>query len=245
MFDMANNSGLFVDNTLENLTERGFALGKDGIFRKGDEQYYPLWEAKYFHQFDHRFGTFEGVPAKSRFIRKAATIRISSKQKKNPHYEITPRYWVRESDFRKRIEEIGWNKDWIFTFRNITNTTTNFRTAIGTLSKTFPFAHSAPVLTISNENNVVLFTAFFSSFAFDYFLRQVIGGANFTLYILKQLPMPTPEQVKNFQIIVDGKGEPLKDFLIRYGLRLIWTSHSLDSLGRCNCTRRGSFRLGG
>ena len=33
------------------------------------------------------------------------------------------------------------------------------------------------------------------------------------------------------ELIVDGKDEPLKEFLIRYGLRLIWTSHSLDSLG--------------
>lgn len=244
MYHMANNSGLFVDNTLENLIEQGFTLGKDGIFRKGDEQYLPLWEAKYFHHFDHRFGTFEGVPAKSRFIRKAATIRISSEQKKNTYYEIIPRYWVRESDFRKRIDEIGWNKDWIFTFRDVTNTTTNFRSSICTTSPLHPCGHKSPILTFKGSNleeKTLIFTGIFTSFIFDFILRQFLGGTSFAYYILKQLPMPTPEQVKDFQIIVDGKGEPLKDFLIRYGLRLIWTSHSLDSLGYAIAPDEGPF----
>jgi hypothetical protein len=43
--------------------------------------------------------------------------------------------------------------------------------------------------------------------------------------------MPSMEQLIDFCIVVDEKEKSLSDFLIHYGLRLIWTSHSLDSFG--------------
>ena len=57
MFHMANDSGLF--RTQEELEADVWVL--DGsIFRRGDESYVPLFEAKMVHLFDHRFGTYEG-----------------------------------------------------------------------------------------------------------------------------------------------------------------------------------------
>ena len=43
----------------DQLEADGWSL--DGnIFRRGDESYLPLYEAKMVHHFDHRFGTYEG-----------------------------------------------------------------------------------------------------------------------------------------------------------------------------------------
>jgi hypothetical protein len=50
MFDMAMDSDLFANNTLENLVRLGFEIGKDGISKKDSELYLPLWEAKEFQQ---------------------------------------------------------------------------------------------------------------------------------------------------------------------------------------------------
>ena len=58
MFHMSNDSGLF--RTREQLVGEGWQL-EGNIFVRGDKRYLPLYEAKLFHQYDHRFATFHGV----------------------------------------------------------------------------------------------------------------------------------------------------------------------------------------
>ena len=58
MFHMSNDSGLF--RTREQLANDGWELTAN-IFVRDDERYLPLYEAKLFHQYDHRFATFDGV----------------------------------------------------------------------------------------------------------------------------------------------------------------------------------------
>ena len=58
MFNMTSDSGLF--RTLEQLLAEGWSL-EGNNFVRGDERYLPLYEAKLFHQYDHRFATFDGV----------------------------------------------------------------------------------------------------------------------------------------------------------------------------------------
>lgn len=233
MYHMTNDTEFFIKNTKEYLEEQGFSLGKDGIFRKNDVCYLPLWEAKFFHHFDHRFGSFEDIPIENRFIRKAGSKRITSEQKQDVNYEITPRYWVKDTDFEKKKKEINWDKEWFFTFRDITNTTTNFRTAIGTISPYYPSSNASPFLTFNDnkEKMAVLFCTLFTSFVFDFITRQKVGGAHLNLFTLSQLPMPTLDQINNYKIYIDDKEENLKDFLINQAIKLLWTSHSLDSLG--------------
>jgi hypothetical protein len=230
---MANDDDVFASNKLEDLRKNGYKLDNRGKFSDGNNEYYPLWEAKLFHQFDHRFNSFEGIPKENRFTRKASTKDVSVESKQDPSYEVLPRYWVNESEFEDRKKEIGWDSNWAFAFRNITNTTTNFRTAIGTLTPAYPFGHSAPILTFDDgAEQALIFSTLFNSFVFDFALRQSIGGANFTLYILKQLPMPTRQRIKSYKFVEDETEQPLEEYLIEAGLDLCWTSHSLDPLGR-------------
>ena len=56
MFDMSNDSNLF--RTHEQLEAESWKL-EANVFKKGKDQYLPLYEAKLFHQFDHRFATFK------------------------------------------------------------------------------------------------------------------------------------------------------------------------------------------
>jgi hypothetical protein len=245
MFHMANDSALFEENKLESLIERGYSLDNQGIFRKGEDIYLPLWEGKFFHQFDHRFGSFQDIPPEKRFIRKAATVRVDSKEKEDPYHEIIARYWVNKSEFNKRASEMEWHNDWIFAFRNVTNTTTNYRTAIGTITKFFPYSHGSPVLIFKQgknpESTGLLFTAFFNSTIFDYLSRQFISGPNFTLFILEQLSMPTLQQIESMNLVYEGNSFLLSEFLIQRALHLIWTSHALDPLGEIIAPKKGPF----
>ena len=62
LFNMTSDSGLFL--TQNQLEESGWSL--DGnVYRMSQEKYLPLYEAKLFHQYNHRFNTFESIPLKA------------------------------------------------------------------------------------------------------------------------------------------------------------------------------------
>ncbi len=103
MFDMSNDSGLF--RTRRELEEDGWAL--DGnVFILGDERYLPLYEAKLFHQYDHRFATFEDVSDQD--IRNGNARSMTVDEKSDPSAVSVPRYWVPEEQVAKRLD-IGGN----------------------------------------------------------------------------------------------------------------------------------------
>ncbi len=98
MFDMANDSGLF--RTRQQMEDDGWAL--DGnVFVRGEERYLPLYEAKLFHQYDHRFATFDGVSARD--IRNGKARTMSVKEKSDPATVAIPRYWVPEKQVAERL----------------------------------------------------------------------------------------------------------------------------------------------
>jgi hypothetical protein len=53
--------------------------------------------------------------------------------------------------------------------------------------------------------------------------------------------MPTPEVVDSVQVSLKGSSQPLREFLTQRGIRLVWTSHSLDSLGKDIGCNEGPF----
>ena len=102
MFHMSNDSGLF--STRENLEEDGWELDAN-IFVHGDhdERYLPLYEAKLFHQYDHRFATFDGASEKE--IRNGKARPMTPQEKADPESVVIPRYWVPETEVAKRLDK--------------------------------------------------------------------------------------------------------------------------------------------
>ncbi|MCY4080258.1 MAG: N-6 DNA methylase [Caldilineaceae bacterium] len=100
MFNMTSHSHLF--RRREQLEEEGWQL-YGNVFSRGGERYLPLYEAKLFHQYDHRFATFEGVSAEG--IRKGNARPMSSDDKRDPHAVALPRYWVPEDEVLNRLDK--------------------------------------------------------------------------------------------------------------------------------------------
>ena len=98
MFHMSNDSNLF--RTREQLEEERWQL-EGNVFKKGKEQYLPLYEAKLFHQFDHRFATFKDADEQA--LKGGNAQDISAEEKKNPGTVAIPRYWVPEEEVIKRL----------------------------------------------------------------------------------------------------------------------------------------------
>ena len=100
MFDMSNDSGLF--RTREQLMEGGWEL-RGNVFSLGEKCYVPLYEAKLFHQYDHRFATFDGVSAQA--LRGGNAQPMTSEEKADPQSVVIPRYWVHEDELTKRLDK--------------------------------------------------------------------------------------------------------------------------------------------
>lgn len=99
MFHMSNDSHLF--RTRNDLEKLGWVL-KGNIFEKDNEQYLPLYEAKMFHHFDHRFGSYETVSEDSVSTNLPAT---RPEQYADPEYAVLPRYWVHEEKVLPKIAD--------------------------------------------------------------------------------------------------------------------------------------------
>ena len=100
MFDMSNDSGLF--RTREQLQSEGWGL-EANVFVRGVERYLPLYEAKLFHQYDHRFATFD--EADERALSAGNALDLARSEKADPDAVIIPRYWVPEEEVTKRLDK--------------------------------------------------------------------------------------------------------------------------------------------
>ena len=100
MFMMNTDSHLF--RTREQLEQVGWRL-EGNVFVQGEERYLPLYEAKLFHQYDHRFATFEGVSDKDLLGGNAREV--TPVEKADPEAVVIPRYWVPEEEVKKRLDK--------------------------------------------------------------------------------------------------------------------------------------------
>lgn len=99
MFHMSNDSHLF--RTREQLEAAGYTLDGAGIFYGPDDgKYAPLYEAKLFHQYDHRFATFEGGPGEDK------ARDTTEAEHRDPRYTPLSRYWAPRGDVERALE--GW-----------------------------------------------------------------------------------------------------------------------------------------
>ena len=97
MFHMANDSHRFVPR--EQLEADGWKLAGN-VFRKGGEEYLPLYEAKMIHQFDHRWASYQFKGDKE------AAIDVSLQEKEDFSFIVLPRYWVAAREVHLRTANL-------------------------------------------------------------------------------------------------------------------------------------------
>ncbi|GGJ23515.1 Eco57I restriction-modification methylase domain-containing protein [Deinococcus roseus] len=181
-------------NPWQNKFLRHLDMSNDsGLFKtQPDADDVPLYEAKLFWHFDHRFSTYDG----------AVTRDVLPAEHADPTYRVSPRYWVERQEVLNRLVQTDkngaitwqWKRKWYVAFRDITNAT-NERTAIFSFLPQHGVGHTAPLMLpevsaallpalVGNANSLVL----------DYIARQKVGGTHLTYGYLKQFPFKTPYQ---------------------------------------------------
>ncbi|MDO4158887.1 MAG: restriction endonuclease [Prevotellaceae bacterium] len=173
---MSGDSGLF--NTYMQLSEKG-ARYDNGNFIYDNQLYVPLYEGKNIWLYNHHYGTFPTIGSRPSSI---PMTELSSLQ--NPFEPIHPWYWVKETEVQNKMvkkdkkENIiwEWKHSYYIAFRDVTNAT-NERTCVASL--------------IPSAN----FLAMLSSLVFDFISRQKVGNSSMAFFIMKQMPVLTPEQI--------------------------------------------------
>ena len=183
MFDMSNDSDLFLTKGTP-AYEQALQQGKTLV---------PLYEGKLFHQFDHRFASYE-LNTKNG---KLEPVDVALEQKQRSSFTISPQYWVDADEVQTKLNQKQWTKDWLLVWRSLASAT-NERTAIATvLPAMTAVSHSAGILLpATSDHMAACLTAMLNSIVLDYVERIKQSGSNVSLFYLKQLPVLPPEAFK-------------------------------------------------
>ncbi len=188
MFDMSNDSHLF--KTYEDLTGEGYEL--DGNhFVKGDSEFVPLYESKMIYLCTHRYGDFKD----SNHERTHVLPRISESILSNTNYVTTPYYWVPSCEVLAKKSSAGWDRNWFFAWRRITDARASARTLIASMIPDSGSGDSLFLPLPKDFSDGRLYAAFFANMAtliIDYITRQKLGGLNLNYFTFKQLPFIAP-----------------------------------------------------
>ena len=181
--------------------------------RSSEQDYLPLYEAKMIHQFDHRWSTYSD---------KAETRDVELSEKQDPGFEPVPRYWVPSEEVRKRFSSVGWQRQWLMGWRDITSAHV-LRTVIADIIPAYGCGNK--FLLIFPGVDAKLCAALLgclNSLTLDFVARQKLGGNSLMLYILKQLPVLPPSAYRQTAL----------EFIVPRVLELIYTSHSMAPFAR-------------
>ena len=182
MFDMANNSGIF--RTRTELASAGWRLEADR-FEKDEKAVLPLYEAKMLHQFDHRFGTYEGQSVAQ--SNQGKLPELDHLAHADPGRVTLPRYWVPEEEVAARLDAI-WDGHWMIGWRDITRAT-DIRTVIACVIPRAAVNDKFLLVMPSCDTQLVAsLYANLSSIPFDYCARQKVGGVSLKYFTMRQLP---------------------------------------------------------
>ena len=221
MFDMANDSGLF--RTRADLASAGWRLNA-GRFEQAGEVVLPLYEGKMIHQFDHRFGTYEGQSGAQ--ANQGKLPELDHVAHADPGRTTLPRYWVPEDEVAARLDEI-WDRHWMIGWRDVTGTE-KIRTVIACIIPRTAVNDKFLLMMPSTHAQLVAgLYANLSSIPFDYGARQKVGGVSLKYFTMRQLPTLRPREYE-----MSAPWAPsiqIRDWLLPRVLELTYTARDLKA----------------
>lgn len=186
-------------------TESGVLINDDS------EGYLPLYEAKLFHQYDHRFSTFITDSDNS--------VYSTSIQKTDTNFCVKPKSFAPESIMVSKNEKWKWEYNWYLAYRVISSAT-NERCSIASIIPKSIVSNSAFLIFINDLNDLIIHLGNMNTFSFDFTVRAKVT-LNFPPVILEQCPCIKSEHISE-SILEEIKARVLK---------LTYTSTDLNDFG--------------
>ncbi len=217
MFHMTNDSHLFW--TRERLEAEGAYPVEGGHWRRGSEEWVPLYVGRMVHQFNHRAAS---VATNDAAIHNAAhSDETTAAQLADPAYFPVPQYWVSARDVASPTL-----KAWRISFRDIARAT-DARTFIAAAIPNAAAGNKLPLLETNPDSADHCLLANLNSFVFDFVTRSKTQSTSLNWYIVEQLPVLPPA---TYHV---GLGPNSADSLVRdHVLRLTYTAHNMAPFAR-------------
>jgi hypothetical protein len=180
--------------------------------------YAPLYEGKYFHQYNHRWSTYSsGIESE---------VDVSDVDLADPHVLLQPRYWFPANAATDRFSK-KWGRPWALVWRDIARSTDE-RTMIATIIPSLAVAHTATLLFVAPEfvPSIHCLVANLNSMAFDFVTRQKVGGIHLSAFILEQLPVVPQSE---YSQVLAGDVASLSEWIRPRFLELTHTAWDMEA----------------
>lgn len=200
------------------------------ISREMSHDNVPVYEGKFFTQFDGKYSGFNGVGYELRYGSKSSSLLLDEKKKREANnfpesrFFIKTEKWLQLSKHHKENFMLAW--------RSLTSAT-NSRTCIATILPFIPASQSVQFLT-TNSKDLLYLCGLFNSVVFDFILKKKLSGIDLTQSVINQMPVPSIEQTTS-SISFNGGEATIKQHisllvfsLLQNDIRLLPLFETLD-----------------
>ena len=223
LFNMATASSLF--KTRRQLESMG-AIENNANFIADNQVYVPLYEGKMIYLYNHHYGEFPDDTPNHKHPDSIPNTSIQTLS--DTTSVLRPWYWVNKTLVDEKLVKTDskgnilweWTNNYYIAFRDVTNAT-NERTCVASLVPSAVGAGDKAPLVFTSRGLVPssALLALLSSMVFDYIARQKVGGSSMGFFIMKQMPVLTPEQIAD---------SGWQRAIVERVARLCWFNHDLD-----------------
>lgn len=197
MIHMSNDSHLF--RTYTQLRNNNASLNGNIFTTNEGIKYVSLYEGKMFALYNHHYAYWPTEGDRPFALDETCLSDLS-----NQNANITPWYWIPQKEVSKRLIKYNndnhvtweWKQKSLLAFRDITTATTERTFVISRIPNAFGVGHTATLLYAERGcMPSCILQGMLSSIVFDYVTRQKCGRLHMSAYIVKQLPVLTPDQI--------------------------------------------------
>lgn len=163
----------------------------DFISKKKSEDNVPIYEGKFFNQFDGKYSGFNGVSEELKYGNKSSSVQFDNSKINLENYFPESRFFINNEKWLQLSK--NHNENFMLAWRSLTSAT-NTRTCIATILPFIPASQSVQFLT-SDKNDLLYLAGLFNSVVFDFILKKKLSGIDLTQSVVNQMPVPNIEQI--------------------------------------------------
>ncbi|MBQ8968237.1 MAG: N-6 DNA methylase [Bacteroidaceae bacterium] len=161
----------------------------------------PVYEGKFFSAFDGMYAGFNHIPETDRYKAKAHARKLSDKEKRNHCYPES-RFFIKKRKWKAL--SATYKDDYMLAWHSLTSAT-NERACIATILPFMPASQSVQFLTTGSTDALVYLCCLFNSVVFDYIVKNKLTGIDLTQSFIKQIAIPSIDEVKTYVVNYCGK----------------------------------------
>lgn len=200
------------------------------ISKKKNKDNIPIYEGKFFTQFDGRYSGFNDVDNELKYGNKSSSVILDEVKKIIADYFPESRFFIETEKWLQLSK--NHSEKFMLAWRSLTSAT-NTRTCIATVLPFIPATQSVQFLT-TNQNDLLYMAGLFNSVVFDFILKKKLSGIDLTQSVINQMPIPNFEQTTSI-ISFNNSLSTIKEHisllvfsLLKHDIRLIPLFESLN-----------------